>query len=101
MNCMIQQLREQINSNNSNLSSQTKPDPPVSLTEIQKIEDELGCKLPDLLRSVYLDIGNGDFGQQFRLLPFVDLFTVHTRKNRRYLEALGISSWKRNYMMLL
>jgi hypothetical protein len=40
------------------------------------------------LRKIYLEAGNGGFGQ-FGLLPLEDLFIVHVRKDRRYLEALG------------
>src|SRR6266498_141825 len=89
MSRIIQLLFERINLNNSDLSFQTESNPPVSLTEIQEAEGKLGCKLPNLLRNIYLEVGNGGFGQQFRLLPLANLFTVHARKNRRYLEAIG------------
>ena len=39
--------------------------PPISVEDLKATEEELGFKLPSLLRDVYLKIGNGGFGPHF------------------------------------
>lgn len=36
--------------------------PPVTSDEIEATEDQLGFKLPELLKTLYLEVGNGGFG---------------------------------------
>jgi hypothetical protein len=86
---IIQLLRERVNSSNNGTDFQTKDNLSVSLTEVQEIETKLGCTLPGLLRNMYLEIGNGCFDENFRLLSLQDLFVVHARKDRKYLEAFS------------
>lgn len=51
-----------------------RPAPPVTEEEMRQAEAALGFALPPLLRRLYLEVGNGDFGP--RLLP------LNTRKSR-------------------
>jgi hypothetical protein len=41
----------------------------VALAEIQKVEEELGFKFPDLWKKIYSEIGNGGFGPGYGLYP--------------------------------
>lgn len=43
---------------------QTKVFSPAPLTLIEATEAKLGFRLPDLLRQLYLEVGNGGFGPQ-------------------------------------
>src|SRR4026207_99320 len=49
-----------------------KVHPPVSLDELELAEKRLGFQLPSLLRSLYLQIGNGGFGPGHGLLGLND-----------------------------
>jgi len=42
--------------------------PPVSMKELADAEKRLGFGLPNVLREIYLQIGNGGFGPGFGLL---------------------------------
>jgi hypothetical protein len=103
MTDIIQLLCEKVNASTDDPSSQTSAKPPVSVTEMQAIEAKIGYTLPNLLRHMYLEIGNGYFSERFRLLAIEDFFIVHTKKNKKYLIAgeddsigltyLGIKHW--------
>src|SRR3712207_2542113 len=41
---------------------------PATLEEIEAAEQKLGFKLPELLRELYLEVGNGGFGPSYGLL---------------------------------
>jgi len=84
MNSVIQLMLERMNTNSSDFGSQTEHGPLVTFTQIQRIEAELGYTLPDLLRTIYLEVG-----PQFNLLRLEDLFTAKTQQNKKHLEALG------------
>src|SRR5262245_50121589 len=43
--------------------------PPASLAQIERCEVSLGFRLPDLLRRLYLEIGNGGFGPGYGFFP--------------------------------
>jgi hypothetical protein len=47
--------------------------PPLSEAEIRDAEDKLGFRLPDLLRELYTEIGNGGFGPGQGLMRLKDL----------------------------
>jgi hypothetical protein len=84
MNSIIGLILERMNTNSSDLSSQTEHRPLVTFTQIQQIEEQLDCTLPDLLRTIYLEVGS-----QFNLLRLEDLFTAKTQQHKKHLEALA------------
>jgi hypothetical protein len=43
-------------------------DPPASLEALERVESKLGFRLPDLLRRIYLEVGDGGFGPGYGLL---------------------------------
>jgi hypothetical protein len=43
-------------------------DPPASLESLERIETELGFRLPELLQRIYLEVGDGGFGPGYGLL---------------------------------
>jgi hypothetical protein len=43
--------------------------PPIPTTQIAAVESRLGLRLPGLLRRVYLEVGNGHYGQFSGLCP--------------------------------
>jgi hypothetical protein len=43
--------------------------PPTTLAKVGAVEDRLGFALPELLRRLYTEVGNGGFGPVFGLLP--------------------------------
>lgn len=45
-----------------------EPVPPVSPKGLQTAEHALGFQLPELLRAMYLEIGNGGFGPQYGIV---------------------------------
>ncbi len=75
MSNLLQQVLEQIRSNMGDSNYQPNPKPVTTLAKIQKIEDELGCKLPELLRQVYLEIGS-DGLKQIGLLSSEELWLM-------------------------
>jgi hypothetical protein len=58
-------------------------DPPASLESLERVESELGFRLPDLLRRMYLEVGDGGFGPGYGLLAL----ERHTSGDQSYLEA--------------
>jgi hypothetical protein len=49
-------------------SVEPKVFPPVTLETIQRVEEHLGFRLPDILRNIYLKVGNGGFGPGYGLI---------------------------------
>ncbi len=45
-----------------------KPVPPVSARALQAVERVIGFKLPELLRAIYLKVGNGGFGPEYGIV---------------------------------
>jgi hypothetical protein len=45
-----------------------KPFPPVATKDLQVAERALGFKLPELLRAIYLQVGNGGFGPEYGIV---------------------------------
>jgi hypothetical protein len=45
------------------------PQPPAAPAEVAAAEAQLGFRLPELFRRLYIDVGNGGFGPVFGLLP--------------------------------
>jgi hypothetical protein len=45
--------------------------PPVSAAEVEEAERQLGFPLPDLLRELYLTVGDGGFGPSYGVLPLL------------------------------
>src|SRR5690348_994169 len=43
--------------------------PPVSQEQLERCEASLGFRLPELLRRLFLEIGNGGFGPGYGLFP--------------------------------
>jgi hypothetical protein len=58
------------------------PGPPASAAELASVEARLGFALPELLRDIYLKIGNGGFGPGYGLYAIEDLYgalpDIHT-----------------------
>ncbi|MFD0559593.1 SMI1/KNR4 family protein SUKH-1 [Stackebrandtia endophytica] len=52
-------------------SGQT-PGPPTTASTIEIAEAELGFKLPPLLVRLYSEVGDGQFGPEYTLMPMVD-----------------------------
>ncbi|MFF4569694.1 SMI1/KNR4 family protein [Streptomyces sp. NPDC001410] len=46
--------------------------PPISLSEVDKAERRIGRRLPELLRRVYTEVGNGGFGPDSGLASLTD-----------------------------
>jgi len=75
--------------------------PPVGTADLKAAEKQLGFPLPDLLRQLYLEVGNGGFGPVFGLVPLsrqslgddppveaeVDLVTDYLRIQQCYADA--------------
>jgi hypothetical protein len=99
MSNLLHRVLERIRSNMGESDYQPNPNYAVTLTKVQEIEEELDCKLPDLLREMYLKIGS-DGLEQIGLLSLEDLFTVHARKGRSYLQALGGDSVGLTYLVI-
>ena len=45
--------------------------PPLSIADIEEAERRLGFPLPELLRELYTEIGDGGFGPSYGLLPLL------------------------------
>lgn len=43
--------------------------PPAALAEVAAVEGRLGFRLPEALRRLYTEVGNGGFGPVFGLIP--------------------------------
>ena len=84
MKDIIQRILERMNTNSGDVGSQSAHRPLVTFTQIQQIEEKLGCTLPDVLRTIYLEVG-----PQFHVLHPDKLFTVKTQHNKKHLEAFG------------
>jgi len=52
--------------------------PPASREQIERCEAALGFPLPELLRRLYAEIGNGGFGPGYGLLPIPNGPTTFT-----------------------
>lgn len=46
----------------------TKPVPPVAIKDLQAAERAIGFQLPELLRAIYLKVGNGGFGPEYGIV---------------------------------
>jgi hypothetical protein len=68
--------------------------PPATFEEVQMIESALGMKLPEDLRKVYLEVGNGDFGPGgglFELFP--SKAKIQARRELRLNKRTESISW--------
>jgi hypothetical protein len=45
-----------------------KPSPPVAAKALQAAERAIGFRLPELLRAIYLEVGNGGFGPEYGIV---------------------------------
>jgi hypothetical protein len=45
-----------------------KPVPPVAAKDLQVVESAIGFRLPELIRAVYLKVGNGGFGPEYGIV---------------------------------
>lgn len=45
-----------------------KPKPPVAVKDLRVAERALGFQLPELLRAIYLQVGNGGFGPEYGMV---------------------------------
>jgi hypothetical protein len=45
-----------------------KPVPPISARQLQVAERAIGFRLPDLLRAIYMEVGNGGFGPEYGIV---------------------------------
>ncbi|WOX23745.1 hypothetical protein [Streptomyces solicathayae] len=55
--------------------------PPVPVAEWEQAEAAIGRRLPELLRRVYTEVGDGGFGPDYGLHPLAELVEIH-RKER-------------------
>jgi hypothetical protein len=53
-----------------------KPIPPAATRDLQRAERVLGFKLPELLRAMYLMVGNGGFGPEYGIVGTKGGFTL-------------------------
>lgn len=67
------------------------PQPLATQLELGRAESQLGFRLPELLRRLYTEVGNGGFGPVFGLLPLfpiagadLDLVGDYRRLARRF-----------------
>ncbi len=81
--------------------------PPATLTEVAAVEGRLGFRLPEVLRQLYTEVGNGGFGPVFGLLPLTimslgddapaeaefELFGDYARLVRRYASDAKDGGW--------
>jgi hypothetical protein len=88
---LLEQIRKHLAGSNSGKRKKPLievPAPPTTESEIAKAESQLGVELPSLLKTLYLEIGNGGFGPAEGFLPIrfggdakdMDLLTVARRK---------------------
>jgi hypothetical protein len=54
-----------------------KPFPPVTIADVEQAEQKLGYRLPELLRRVYTEIGDGGFGPDGGLASLVPRSVPH------------------------
>lgn len=52
--------------------------PPIDPERLFELEQELGVDLPDLLRQIYTQVGDGNFGPGYGLMPLKDHEFVST-----------------------
>lgn len=71
MNVLLDQIRARIAEGQpcDNPDEWLEPQPLVSPSDLERAEARLGFRLPELLRRLYTEIGNGGFGPVFGLLP--------------------------------
>lgn len=55
--------------------------PPVSPERFAELERELGCALPEVFQQVYTQVGDGNFGPGYGLLPLKDHRYTSTSEN--------------------
>jgi hypothetical protein len=60
-----------------------RPLPPVTVKELQVAERAIGFKVPELLRAIYLRVGNGGFGPEYGIVGIkggakLDGYTLET-----------------------
>jgi hypothetical protein len=69
---LIKALKERIQDINraTDLPDMVEPIiyPPLTEIELEEAESEIGFRLPELLRRIYLEVGNGGFGPSYGLL---------------------------------
>ncbi|MFJ3882385.1 SMI1/KNR4 family protein [Streptomyces sp. NPDC090077] len=59
------------------ISLPDKPFPPVTFAEVEQTEQKLGYRLPELLRRVYTEIGDGGFGPDGGLASLIPRSIPH------------------------
>lgn len=88
MDQLIQQLRERVSDPlravEHALTELPRVPPALASAQLLRAEKLLGCQLPDLLKALYLQVGNGGFGPGYGLFPislgdpgFADLVGVY------------------------
>src|SRR4051794_12049229 len=65
--------------------------PPASAKTLEVAERAIGFTLPELLRAIYLEVGNGGFGPEYGIVgmkggPKLDGYTLETRYQNVTLE---------------
>jgi hypothetical protein len=68
---LIQRLKERNSGRERTTHGQIhprKPIPPAATKALQVAEPALGFQLPDLLRAIYLNVGNGGFGPEYGII---------------------------------
>jgi hypothetical protein len=68
---LLEKIKERVVSKSGQRkpSSVVMPAPPISESDIGRAESRLGFELPALLKTIYLEIGNGGFGPAEGFLP--------------------------------
>jgi SMI1-KNR4 cell-wall len=79
---LIQQIREQMNIKTIDMDDtiKTKKYSPIQLNQVENDEKVLGFKIPELLKRLYLEIGNGSFGPGYGLIGLTGGFPDDTKK---------------------
>src|SRR5262245_42233990 len=106
MATLIERIRNEVQkAPTSHGPSFVEVNPVLSLDEIAAAEDQLGFRLPALLRQLYLEIGNGGFGPGHGLLPLlpsgiikegrfvVNMYIQKQHSKKWYSSILPFASW--------
>lgn len=81
-NALIKKLQQRVASRNNLVgleqSTEHPMEPPVSSKAVQKAEKRLGFALPDFLKRIYTEVGNGGFGPAYGLIAIGKSLPMHS-----------------------
>jgi len=103
MNELLGRIRKQIELSPTSHGPNEAPEPPLTQDDICRAELIMGVRLPDILKLLYTEIGNGGFGPGFGLLPLVfdgesartvvRCYSQYTCENGWHHSMIPFSSW--------